>query len=337
MKLFLALWDQYITFHDNRSKIINDYNDKVVLKRDKYYEKVQNQLYRDNSCLRREWEGAMAETNEEMKEECHENATEKDTITSKHHQMIVEKLPQEYAFVYRKEGIYAGFPVYKKRNEWIVYAIGAVILHGWVSAFLNPDINLLTAVLSAIIMLIIADFQTGFLHIILDNPISFNLPVLSQPCLEFLWHHINPTDVGDRYCVDIFGDLNVIMIIIVCMLSSWRIYTGDSLYELIQSFQLFYVYFAIYSHHISHSIRRNRGFFAKMAYRHHKVHHLGDHDEHFCLIGIGDFFVGPLTKILPKLIGDKLSYATYVCGMIGLLFIHPLLCQTIHLIDGVSR
>jgi uncharacterized membrane protein len=74
-----------------------------------------------------------------------------------------------------------------------------------------------------------------------------------------------------------------------------------------------------------------------MAYRHHKVHHLGDHDEHFCLIGIGDFFVGPLTKILPKLIGDKLSYATYVCGMIGLLFIHPLLCQTIHLIDGVSR
>ena len=68
MKLFLALWDQYITFHDNRSKIINDYNDKVVLKRDKYYEKVQNQLYRDNSCLRREWEGAMAETNEEMKE-----------------------------------------------------------------------------------------------------------------------------------------------------------------------------------------------------------------------------------------------------------------------------
>jgi len=120
--------------------------------------------------------------------------------------MIVEKLPQEYAFVYRKEGIYAGFPVYKKRNEWIVYAIGAVILHGWVSAFLNPDINLLTAVLSAILMLIITDFQTGFLHIILDNPISFNLPVLSQPCLEFLWHHINPTDVGDRYCVDIFGD-----------------------------------------------------------------------------------------------------------------------------------
>merc|ERR1712070_1154081 len=297
MQLFLALIEKYNKFQADRSKIINGLNDKVLYKRDRYYEKTRLELYRDHSDLRREYQG-MIETQEdkiqtfeeELKEEEVEERkmeeeemkveptwntlkmkgdskkkVEAETLTmeqkalieAKHHELILENLPEEYAFVHRKEGIFAGFPVYKKRNEWIVYLVGAVILHGFINSFLNSDITIFTALVVAITMLFITDFQTGFLHIILDNKLSYNIPVLSQPCLEFLWHHINPTDVGDRYCVDIFGDLNVIMIIIVCLMSSWRIYAGDSLFELIQSFQLFYVYFAIYSHHISHSITRN--------------------------------------------------------------------------------
>jgi hypothetical protein len=260
---------------------------------------------------------------------------QKALIEAKHHELVLENLPEEYAFVHRKEGIFAGFPVYKKRNEWIVYLVGAVILYGFLNSFLNSHITVFTALVVGLTMLFITDFQTGFLHIILDNRISYNIPILSQPCLEFLWHHINPTDVGDRYCVDIFGDLNVIMILSTGLIYYWRMtLCKDVLMELIASFQLTFIYFAIYCHHLSHSRSRNRGWLTDLASAHHKIHHLGDHDEHFCLIGLGDFFVGPLNTYLPKLIGNKGSYVTYICGMIGLLLIHPVVHQGIMAINN---
>merc|ERR1712091_546682 len=114
--------------------------------------------------------------------------------------------------------------------------------------------------------------------------------------------------MGDRYCVDIFGDLNVIMILSTGLIYYWRMtLCKDVLMELIASFQLTFIYFAIYCHHLSHSRSRNRGWLTDLASAHHKIHNLGDHDELFCWT---------FNTYLPKLIGNKGSYVTYICGMI---------------------
>jgi hypothetical protein len=79
----------------------------------------------------------------------------------------------------------AGYPVYVKRNAFLVYfytvvavtilAIGVAQQPLWVSA-------------ACLVMSFLGyDIYSGVLHVVLDHPDNIKLPVLGQPCLEFQW------------------------------------------------------------------------------------------------------------------------------------------------------
>merc|ERR1712146_310763 len=163
------------------------------------------------------------------------------------------------------------------------------------------------------IMLLVADMQTGILHITLDNRLSFNFPVLSQPSMEFQWHHIIPHDLADRYCVDVWGDLNVIMIIAAVILTGFKTYLKDPLYYPLGSFQILFIYLAIYCHKFAHSRSKYNDFLTKLMHRHHKIHHIAPH-----------------TKYIPPLLGESISYIFFLLCMLGLMMIHPAIVKCLH-------
>ena len=277
---------QYLKFiEEDRKKIIKNLNQKVIIKRDNVYkEKVNDYPYSS----------------------------------------IINKLPLEYQYTYRGEGIYGGFPIYKKRNEWIVFSMIGISIFGILYSFFEKSISFLLFLKIFFILFFLTDIQTGILHLILDNRKSFQYPILSQPCLEFLWHHIIPYDVGERYCIDIFGDLNTIMILEVSILEIMNFYYKKPIFHLMISFQILFIYFAIYCHHISHSIGNNKGIIQNLIFSHHKKHHEGLHNKNYCLIGIADFLITPFSEYSEKILGKDFSYFFYIIIMIGLLVIHPL-------------
>lgn len=243
---------------------------------------------------------------------------------------ILKKLPLEYQYTYNKEGIYAGFPIYKKRNEWIVLWMFGISMFGIFFSFFEKSISLIEGLKTLFLLFFLADIQTGVLHLILDNRKSFQYPILSQPCLEFLWHHILPYDLADRYCIDIFGDLNTIMVLEVSILEIMNyFYYKKPIFHLMISFQILFIYFAIYCHRISHSIRNYKGRIPNLIFSHHKKHHEGLHNKNYCLIGIADFLITPFSEYSEKILGEDFSYFFYIITMLGLLVIHPLFLKFI--------
>lgn len=86
--------------------------------------------------------------------------------------------------------------VYQKRYTFLpifFFAISSLLLSTYVS---NRPMTILVA---ALFSYIYYDFLSGILHIVLDNPENLNLPILKEPCLEFLWHHHIPTVSSSIY------------------------------------------------------------------------------------------------------------------------------------------
>merc|ERR1712146_345634 len=324
--------------------ILKKLNEKVIAEREKAYlqckQKVLYELKHTNDlkvCEKVSSKNQTFNTNiEELKEEeeevvvveanNHSNPRKETDI----HNLVMERLPKEYVYAYRQESLYAGTPIYKKRYAWIVLLLISFALFGLYSSWKNAVVSFSTFFLTTVIMLYVADFQTGILHIILDNRKSFQYPVLSQPCLEFMWHHIIPHDLGDRYIVDIWGDLNVIFVIVVGIMTGMRYYFKDPLFELLRSLQILSIYFAIYCHHLSHSRAKYTDFLTKYLHGHHKIHHIAPHNQNYCLIGIGDYLVAPMAKYIPELFGENISYIFFVILMLGLMLFHPLIASLIY-------
>lgn len=286
------MFQYFSSIQKDREKIIKRLNLKVIEKRDTVYQERLKQIDNINSS-------------------------------------ILDKLPLEYKYTYRNEGIFAGFPIYKKRNEWIVFWMIGISFFGILYSFFETSISLFLGIKTFFLLFFLADIQTGVLHLILDNRKSFQYPILSQPCLEFLWHHILPYDLGERYCIDIFGDLNTIMMVEVSILEIMNYYYKKPIFHLIISFQILFIYFAIYCHHISHSIINYKGIIPYLIFSHHKKHHEGLHNKNYCLIGIADFLITPFSEYSEKILGENFSYFFYIITMLGLLVIHPLFLKLI--------
>lgn len=95
-------------------------------------------------------------------------------------------IPPEVAFV-----LATGKPatVYKKRWTWIPLTIGLVaVAYLSFSALQNPGIVLA----SFLVSFIWYDLFSGILHVLHDNPLLMDMPVVNEPCLEFQWHHHIP-------------------------------------------------------------------------------------------------------------------------------------------------
>jgi hypothetical protein len=303
------LQEKYNGFHRERDEIFSALNEKVITKRNQTYKACQQEV--------------LAELNLE-EDDIANNDGKKEEIEN----LVMERLDKEYIHAFRQEGLYAGTPIYKKRNEWIVFLLIGLALYDLSMAFLNCSFPVI--LLTCGIMLLVADMQTGILHITLDNRLSFNFPVLSQPSMEFQWHHIIPHDLADRYCVDVWGDLNVIMIIEAVILTGFKTYLKDPLYYPLGSFQILFIYLAIYCHRLAHSSSKYNDFLTKLMHRHHKIHHIAPHNENYCLIGLGDFIIAPMTKYIPPLLGESISYIFFLLCMLGLMMIHPAIVKCLH-------
>ena len=59
------------------------------------------------------------------------------------------------------------------------------------------------------------DLYSGILHVVLDEPANISLPFIGQPCLEFQWHHFIPSDIAREHFLDVAGDLNIAVSIMV--------------------------------------------------------------------------------------------------------------------------
>ena len=95
-------------------------------------------------------------------------------------------IPPEVKFV-----LATGKPasVYKKRWTWVPLAVGlGAIAYLAYSALEIPQVVLA----SFLVSFIWYDLFSGILHVLHDNPLLMNLPVVSEPCLEFQWHHHIP-------------------------------------------------------------------------------------------------------------------------------------------------
>lgn len=86
--------------------------------------------------------------------------------------------------------------VYKRRWLWMpvlfsLTSVAILLLH-----IAQP----LTLLVSAIFSFVWYDFFSGILHCILDDQ-SFirGFPILSEPCLEFQWHHHIPLVSGTQF------------------------------------------------------------------------------------------------------------------------------------------
>merc|ERR1712146_741043 len=112
------LQEKYNTFHRERNKIFTALNEKVIAKRNKAYKACQEEVLAE---LKLEQDDIM---NNDVKKEEIEN-------------LVMGRLDKEYVHAFRQEDIYAGTPIYKKRNEWIVFSLMGLALYDLSMAFLN--------------------------------------------------------------------------------------------------------------------------------------------------------------------------------------------------------
>merc|ERR1712146_212613 len=140
-------------------------------------------------------------------------------------------------------------------------------------AFLNCSFPMI--LLTSGIMLLVADIQTGMLHITLDNRLSFNFPVLSQPCMEFQWLYI-----------------------ILLVVSKFYSFILPSIAIGLRT-----------------PVTNTMIFLTKLLHQHHKIHHIAPHNENHCLIGLGDFIIAPMAKYIPALLGESIYifFSSSVC------------------------
>ncbi|CAM9403830.1 unnamed protein product, partial [Hapterophycus canaliculatus] len=97
-----------------------------------------------------------------------------------------------------------------KRSEVLVYSWVCVSLFflvrcGFLECGLAPTVG------AFVVMYFVLDFYSGVLHVVLDDEWNMKVPLLSQPAMEFQYHHHIPDDGCSRPFVEGMGDLNFIV------------------------------------------------------------------------------------------------------------------------------
>lgn len=114
-----------------------------------------------------------------------------------------ETMPEEMAWVAE-----TNHAVYQRRFKPFVLIVLAVCVYGLVQA---P--SLVALLVTLVGMYFYIDFYSGVLHVVLDNPRFIRLPLIGVPCVEFQWHHTFAYDISTRRLLDVWGDLNVLLLL----------------------------------------------------------------------------------------------------------------------------
>jgi palmitoyl-[glycerolipid] 3-(E)-desaturase len=190
----------------------------------------------------------------------------------------------------------AGAPVYQLRCAPLVYLYATIAL-GLVTygaSSLSPLVTL--ACVTA--MFLGYDVYSGVLHVVLDHPANIAVPVLGQPCLEFQWHHSIPDDIVRKDFVDVCGDLNVVIGLLI-VLNAVLLPLDSGIALVMGGTKLLMAYFGQFSHRSAHSMGKSlspvaqwlqrRGFM--VSTKAHMSHHQAPYNVDYCLVGPGNALI----------------------------------------------
>lgn len=214
------------------------------------------------------------------------------------------EIPPEVAQIMKTGG-----SVYKKRWTWLPLTIGLVC-----TSYLSYRAifeSTLEVAATFVLSFVWYDLFSGILHVLLDNPLLMALPIMDEPCLEFQWHHHVPHDLTSKSFLEVCGDLNVVICILVwgylAPFKPMGIPVGfgyDSPLALtFVSWKLLLAYFGQLCHSMSHMpAHRRPNWVGKLQSwgimlhpKAHAIHHKS-YDDNFC-VGSG-LWNGVVTKAL---------------------------------------
>jgi len=142
------------------------------------------------------------------------------------------------------------------RHRWLAF-VGFAYLTGF-CMFLHGIISLhpLTSLIIFAFMWLYCDVYSGVLHIVLDNPLNIELPLVGQGALEFQWHHLIPTDISQKPFLEVCGDLNlpaVASLSVYCYFAPF-----DPLLHYLAALKIFNAYYGQFSHRMAHTMANKR-------------------------------------------------------------------------------
>jgi palmitoyl-[glycerolipid] 3-(E)-desaturase len=190
----------------------------------------------------------------------------------------------------------AGWPIYQVRCAPLVhvYSICAAVLIMLSASQLHPLISLGCA----LIAFVGYDAYSGILHVVFDHPDNIRLPIIGQPCLEFQWHHSIPDDLVRKDFVDVCGDLNMAIGMVICVnLAILRPSFQVGVPHLLGGLKLAMAYYGQFSHRSAHSVGTRLSPIAKalqrvggmVSPRAHRAHHVPPlFDQDYCLLGVAN-------------------------------------------------
>ena len=213
------------------------------------------------------------------------------------------KLAPEFVYAQQKMTVLtAGAPIYQLRCAPLtyLYACLAACLIVYGTSLLPWSV----ALISVVTMFLGYDIYSGVLHVVFDHPDNIALPLLGQPCLEFQWHHSIPDDLVRKDFVDVCGDLNAVVAILIAFnLSLLPLDNGVAM--LLGGMKLFMAYYGQFSHRSAHSAGKSLSPVAKwlqlnklmVSNKAHMSHHLPPHEVDYCLVGPGNGLIDAMRKV----------------------------------------
>jgi hypothetical protein len=207
-----------------------------------------------------------------------------------------ETLPEEMAWVAEND-----HPVYQRRFKPFVLLILATCLFG-IAQTTNP----LALLVTFVAMYFYIDFYSGVLHVVLDNPRFVRLPLIGVPCVEFQWHHTFAYDISTRRLLDVWGDLNVLLL--VKSLFLFGIFGFSSTALMVAGVGYFWGYTNQFSHRLTHTAPGSRPKVAVWLQEHHvllppavhQIHH-GDYTQAFpVLSGHSRRLIQAMLRVVPN-------------------------------------
>lgn len=207
-----------------------------------------------------------------------------------------ETLPAEMAWVAEND-----HEVYQKRFKPMVLVVLALCGYG-VLQTTSP----LALLVTFVVFYFYIDFYSGVLHVVLDNPKFVNLPLIGVPCVEFQWHHTFPYDISTRDLFDVWGDLNVLLLVKSIIL--FGIFGFTTTTFMVAAIGYAWGYANQFSHRLTHTAPRRRSKLAVWLQEHHvllppathQIHH-SDHSQSFpVLSGHSRGLIQSMLRVVPN-------------------------------------
>lgn len=136
-----------------------------------------------------------------------------------------------------------------KRSEllvsaWVCVSLFFLVRYGIMELGVAPTIGAFT------VMYFVLDFYSGVLHVVLDDEWNMNVPLLSQPAMEFQYHHHIPDDGCSRPFVEGMGDLNFIVFLHLALFTAMFVRGGSQDFMLLTAggWKMLLAYWGIWNH-----------------------------------------------------------------------------------------